>query len=110
MTDNHLVNREAQKAEAIRHIQTSIDEISRRDSAPDLWERVHLVDAISAVLHGLYASASATAEKAMVNQKNQSPRANLSHAPIYGDADISSLRRWLEKARDEPVKSFPTFR
>lgn len=107
MTD--LSNRTAEKEDAVACITGALDAIAAGQREPDLWERVHLSEAIGGTFRGLYRLALAGGLKAMTPAEQRSPAASLPDDPLYDRFDLELLRRALDEARAEPVQPFGQF-
>jgi hypothetical protein len=108
-TDHHNQEQAARRLAAVAAIEDSISTIGGEDRAPDQWERVSLVSAISMLFRGAYTLALVEAGKALTPPNERSLSANLPTDPIYDRCDIALLRAALREAEAEPLRLWPHF-
>jgi hypothetical protein len=100
---------EAAKRLAVKTIIDVLDSIRNGSRQPDLWERTHLVNAVSAAYRGAYKLAAFEAVIAQALPSERSPAAILPDEPVYHTADLDRIRSALAEVEAEPVKLWPEF-
>jgi hypothetical protein len=105
-TDDHLREREQEKARAAQAIEGAIATIERDGRDPDLWERVFLAQAIAMLFRGGYTLAAVDAQLALTPVAERSPRPHLPSEPFYDRCDLPTLKAALGEALAEPVRAF----
>jgi len=108
-SDAHLQARKNEKDAAMADIHNVLHQIEVERRNPDQWERVHLVQAFTAVFSGCYTLASVEARSALVPLAARSPATQLPTDPIFEQCDLSLLMRVCQAAHNEPVEQFPHF-
>jgi hypothetical protein len=106
--DEHLQQREAEKADALAAVDAAIATFDALRCNPDRWERVHLVRALISVFSGCYGIALTDA-RLTVTPLTQRVEALLPHDPVFDQCDLPMLIQLTKAARAEPVRRFPHF-
>ena len=65
LPDDHIKQREAEKADALANISLVLNRLQDERRQPNAWERVHLVYAFFAVFAGCYGLAATEARIAL---------------------------------------------
>lgn len=105
--DAHMQGREEARNIALADIAAALQVMEHERRNPDAWERVCLVQALTAVFSGCYELATSEARLALITLDQRSPTTNLPHDPILSRCDLPLLMRVLRAAKAEPVKQFP---
>jgi hypothetical protein len=95
------------RSRCIDAIRAAIAQIAAAGREPDLWERVHIVAAISMLFRGAYSLGGVDAENAMVLAEERSARPNLPTDPFFDRCDLALLKAALREAEAEPVRDWP---
>jgi hypothetical protein len=104
----HIQEREEEKRQAIESLESAIASIEGQKRAPDKWERVCLVRAMSCIFSGAYELAAMEAHLATTPSEERSPHATVPSGRVY-DFGLDVVKTALEEARNAPVEPYTRF-
>ena len=108
MTDTaHMQRRQMEKDAATADIAAFLNQLMDERRQPYLWERVHLVYALSSCFRGCYGLARTACHGASTPVSQRDPNPRLPNDPIFEKADLTLLQQALQAAINEPVQEFP---
>lgn len=101
---------EGEKSQATTAILDAIEALEASGRELDIWERVHLAEAVASCFAGLYRLALVTSDLALTPPPERSQKYPFRFRPDEVLFDLSGIRRALEEVTNSPARPFPVFR